>query len=133
MHSRAVAGRWKEWGWSPKFGVPCVKGFSMRRSLSLVGALLVMSGGMARSGANPYVPINPCPVPPAPYAMGYYPPSAYGPMAFPNPNCPLPPFPPFNGPMYAPRQCQQNVVPDAQFPTHPYARSPRDFFMVPTP
>jgi hypothetical protein len=42
-----------------------------------------------------------------------------------------PPYPPFNGMVFPPKQ-PNGGGPPAQlaFPTHPYARSPRDYFMI---
>lgn len=73
-----------------------------------------------------YPPYHPCDyrcAPAAPDACG---PGSYctnpcGVVYGPN-HCVMPGFPPFNG--------ARPPMPKAKFPTHPFARSPRDFFMV---
>lgn len=45
-----------------------------------------------------------------------------------------PPFPPFNGMLPPPPWAQPPAAAGAlvpEFPSHPYARSPRDYFMYP--
>ncbi len=68
---------------------------------------------------------------------GYYAPNWYGQSYGPNYNL-YPGYGPYNGPVVYPRFTIQpngkfgcsGVAPPPSFPTHPYARSPRDFFMV---
>jgi hypothetical protein len=104
----------------------------MKRTVLWLGAVLALGCVGSLSQANPYFPG--CPAPPsAPDACGpgYYVTDQNGTVY--GPNYPIyPPFPPYNGPMYAP-PVQQQGPPGGMIPTHPYARSPRDFFMVPTP
>jgi hypothetical protein len=109
----------------------------MKRTVRWLVALLALGCFGAAGQANPYFPNCP-PTPTAPDACGhgYYCTNPYGGVYGPN-YCVYPHFPPFNGPMYTP-PCPANTAgaggpPGGQFPTHPYARSPRDYFMVPTP
>jgi hypothetical protein len=78
------------------------------------------------------------PYPPYPYRLPYRPqaPNTLGPGfyaanqcgALYGPNyCVRPPFPPFNG---ARPNLQRSPQAQPSFPTHPFARSPRDFFML---
>jgi hypothetical protein len=99
--------------------------------LSLVAMLLVTVGSStARAQYPPCPPVNPwcCPVPPprAPDAMG---------PGYPAPNCygqwysnqyVYPSFSPFQGVLPIPSCPNQQ---GGGFPSHPFARSPRDFFM----
>ncbi|MFN4258739.1 MAG: hypothetical protein ACK4RK_05545 [Gemmataceae bacterium] len=100
---------------------------------SLAALLLSFSASQGHPGAC-------CP----PHALGpgwpcpYQVPNTFGPGTFcsspqgmrygPNYNL-VPPFPPFNGLLPVPAPPRQGCVPKV-FPTHPYARSPRDFFML---
>ena len=78
-------------------------------------------------------PIRPqpmyCPAPPlrAPdmCGPGFCIPNCYGGYYYPSYNV-TPPFPPFQGVLPIPA----GAAGHARFPSHPYVRSPRDFFMV---
>lgn len=100
----------------------------MKATLPWLAAILavVLAGSAAKAQC-----FGRC-IPQAPDACGpgYYAPNIYG--AYYGPNYYLrPPYPPFNG--IAP-PCIRIGGPSQPgspaFPTHPYARSPRDFFMV---
>jgi hypothetical protein len=74
------------------------------------------------------------PPPQAPDACGpgYYCNNLCGLTYGPN-HCVYPPFPPFNGMVFGPAGkggCGPGAFVSPYFPTHPYARSPRDYFMV---
>lgn len=81
------------------------------------GQMIIMFRPVAPDMCGPgFYCINPCGV-------------MYGPNY-----CVQPPFPPFNGLIPAPG-CGQaggrpSQFPGMSFPTHPFSRSPRDFFMV---
>lgn len=99
----------------------------MKATITGLGALLVVATAASLTqAANPPC----CPYgTPAPDACG---PGAYctGPCGMqygPNYNL-RPPFPPFNGMLPAPKM--PKGPPIIVFPTHPYARGPRDFFML---
>ena len=100
-------------------------------------ALLGLAGVfVATSLASAQYPPYPCmPRPTAPDACGpgTYNTGRYGMVYGPNYNV-HPPYPPFNGispaPPWYPRPAPvANLTPE--FPSHPYARSPRDYFMYP--
>jgi hypothetical protein len=101
----------------------------MKATVTGLGALLLFAVSASLSqAANPYYPCRPYGTP-APDACG---PGSYcqGPCGMtygPNYNL-RPPFPPFNGMLPAPKMPQQ--PPQISFPTHPFARGPRDFFML---
>lgn len=65
--------------------------------------------------------------------QGFYYTNSYGITYGPN-YCVTPPFPPFNGLIPIPCFGQMNNKPSAypgmSFPSHPFNRSPRDFFMI---
>lgn len=112
----------------------------MKTAMLWLGALVscAVSAGLARAGNNAfYSPCPPCPLnafnppyrpadyrcaPPAPDACrpGSFCTGPCGMVYGPNYNL-TPPFPPFNGA----RPPMKHGV-----PTHPFARSPRDFFML---
>jgi hypothetical protein len=114
----------------------------MRRMLAGAFLGLILCAGLAQAGPPyPPPPYKGCYFPPIPQAPdmcnpGFYWTSicgvTYGPA-----HCPYPPFPPFQGmvpgPPYCPGKPGGPGGPGARgapvFPTHPYARSPRDFFM----
>lgn len=106
----------------------------MKPTLSFLASLVVAAAAATAAHAdNPFFPS----MPQAPDACGpgYYCTNRCGACYGPN-YCLRPCFPPFNG-LYpvVPRQpCNQGLpVPQfmtATFPTHPYARSPRDYFMA---
>jgi hypothetical protein len=88
----------------------------------LLGATVLVSSAQAQYGYH---------APPAPpmYQPGYYPPNYSGagfPYYYCNPSFPA--CPPFQGMVWAPPSPGGNG--NAAFPTHPFARSPRDFFMI---
>jgi hypothetical protein len=101
------------------------------------GALLVATLTVSTAGAQNF---GRC-APQAPdcCGAGYYAPNWFGQYYGPNYNL-YPGYGPYNGPVDYPRFTRQPngqfsaggpaVAPPLSFPTHPYARSPRDFFMV---
>jgi hypothetical protein len=103
----------------------------MKATLPWLAAVLlaVLAGSTAKAQY-----FGPC-VPRAPDACGpgYYAPNIYGAYYGPNYNL-RPPYLPFNGMVFGPCQCPpgagQGQLGSPGFPTHPYARSPRDFFMA---
>jgi hypothetical protein len=112
----------------------------MKSILSWLGVLLLAGAAVPAAYAQPY----PCYPPVAPDACvpGYYSQGRCG-MTY-GPNYYLrPPFEPFNG--FVPPVCRQGArgwpgagaaqgpLNSPVFPTHPYARSPRDYFMIDLP
>jgi hypothetical protein len=98
----------------------------MKATLPWLAATLavVLAGSAAKAQS-----FGPC-IPQAPDACGpgFYAPNIYG--AYYGPNYYLrPPYSPFNG-VAAPSGWPGARTGSPVFPTHPYARSPRDFFMV---
>jgi hypothetical protein len=106
----------------------------MRRTLPWLGALLFAAAAVPAANAQPcyYPPCAPDACGPGYYCQGRCG-AVYG------PNCCLrPPFEPFNG--FVPPVCHGagqggpgaagGPPPSPVFPTHPYARSPRDYFML---
>ena len=110
----------------------------MRASLTFAGVLLVAAFAAPAAHAQCYVPY----IPKAPDACG---PGNFGTNyngLYYGPNyCVFPPFPPYNGMLPGP--CAPaagapgvgygslpGVNGPVTFPTHPYARGPRDYFMV---
>ncbi len=105
-----------------------------------VFASLALSAGLAQ--AQPKLGCYYPPIPQAPDLCnpGYYWTSVCG-MTYGPSHSVYPPYPPFQGmvpgpppsrrPGAAGAACAPNCGPDGSplFPTHPYARSPRDFFM----
>lgn len=106
---------------------------------------LALCAGRAQS-AQPYRGCYYPPIPQAPDMCnpGYYWTSICG-LTYGPAHCPYPPFPPFQGMVPGPPPCcrpgargtygaRGGAYPGGPaaaplFPTHPYARSPRDFFM----
>jgi hypothetical protein len=112
------------------------KGVGMKRTLLAVGALVVTLVVLPSAKANPPFPYYP---PQAPNACGpgFYCTNGYGMVYGPN-YWVRPPFEPFQGfrPPVNPsggRGCgcggEQGPGGVPAFPMHPFARSPRDFFM----
>jgi hypothetical protein len=90
---------------------------------------LALSASSARAQFFP----NPCCVPYVPTAPdacgpGYYAANCYGQVVGPNYNL-YPNFGPWNGALFPPSQASPGCGGQAGFPTHPFARSPRDFYM----
>jgi hypothetical protein len=94
----------------------------MQAIVRAFGALLVLTLAASAAPAQYY---HPC-VPRAPDARGpgFYCPNYCGLIYGPN-YCLQPPFPPFQGMVLPP--CPPSNSP--LFPTHPFARGPRDYFM----
>jgi hypothetical protein len=93
-------------------------------------AVLLAVGVLASFAAAQY-PYCPGPtIPQAPDACGpgFYLPNSCGTMWGPI-HCVQPPWPPFNGPMPVP-PCVCGGGPTLAFPSHAFARSPRDYFMI---
>ncbi len=98
---------------------------------------LALCTGLAFAGPPPY-PYRGCYYPPIPHAPdmcnpGYYWTSSCG-LTYGPAHCPYPPFPPFQGMVPGPPKpyggpAGPGAMNSPLFPTHPYARSPRDFFM----
>jgi hypothetical protein len=110
------------------------KGVEMRATLTSL-VLLLAVGLFSSSASAQCCYIAP---PPAPDMLGpgYYWTSPYGITYGPN-YCVQPPFPPFQGMIFAPPKpppggCPQMGMPGGSlgFPSHLYARSPRDYFMI---
>lgn len=101
----------------------------MKTALLALAGLLV-SVPLAFAQYHPY-PCPPAPTAPDACGPGYYNRGPYGMAYGPNHNV-YPPFPPFNGLLPTPPWAvppPPTVVPE--FASHPYARSPRDFYMYP--
>src|SRR5262249_16912632 len=113
-------------------GLDPSKGVAMKATLTFLGALLLAAAASTSARAQAIPWCQACPptyrhYPAAPDACGPggYCVNAYGGMYGPNYNL-RPPFPPVGGlPPFPPGACAKQIG----FPTHPYARSPRDFFM----
>lgn len=99
----------------------------MKATAIWLGALLVALGGVSAASANPYDYQAPVPrVGPDACGPGFYV-AGPGGMVY-GPNYYLWPAPaPFNG--FRPA-LGGNGNGAGRYPTHPYARSPRDFFML---
>jgi hypothetical protein len=105
----------------------------MRTTWIAFGVLftLALSASSARAqfypnyGCGPYVPTAPDACGP-----GFYATNCYGQVFGPNYNL-YPPFAPWNGALFPPAQAggQGGGIGGVGFPTHPFARSPRDFYM----
>jgi hypothetical protein len=101
----------------------------MRATIAWLGGLLLLAATGSTAQAQHYSPFPRYPAPDA-CGPGYYCNGYYG-MAY-GPNYNLrPPFPPYNGerlPM--PKKDCGGMVTPWGYATHPYARGPRDFFMM---
>jgi hypothetical protein len=107
---------------------------------TLLGLGLLLAGICPAAQAQaPAVQPGQCicylPIPQAPDAQGpgYYAQNWCGAWYGPN-HCVYPPYPPFNGMVPAPQgsangMAQAGMYGQARFPSHPFARGPRDFFM----
>jgi hypothetical protein len=110
---------------------------------TLIGLGVLLAGFGAATAQAQAPPVQPgqcimyLPIPQAPDALGpgYYAQNWCGAWYGPN-YCVYPPYPPFNGMVPGPPVAQAiaNGMPaqaygGAHFPTHPFARGPRDFFM----
>lgn len=102
----------------------------MNQFRSWVSVLVVLTGGITAAHAQPYGITPPPTCPPPCYAVapdlcrpGFYTTNPCGTVYGPNYYV-RPCFQPYQGP--AGPKCPP---PPAQFVTHPYARSPRDYFM----
>ena len=110
----------------------------MKTLLTTLGVLLLLGTGASVAQAQQYpwpcakTPPVYCPVPPlrAPDACGpgFYAPNQFGMVYGPNFNV-YPPFPPFQGMLPIP-SCPNNGGGSPGFATHPFLRSPRDFYMA---
>lgn len=102
----------------------------MRQFAVSLAALLVAAAFVSPAAAAPPDCCCCMPHPVGPDACGpgcyYY--NCYGGVYGPN-YCLVPACPPFNGMLPAPKPPQQGPQIGGQFPSHPYARSPRDYFM----
>jgi hypothetical protein len=97
--------------------------------LAALFALAVLAPASHAQYCRPFYPQCWAPIPQAPDACG---PGSYcvngcGQMYGPNYNV-YPPFPPFNGMVFGPSGNGSPLM-----PTHPFVRSPRDYFMVDVP
>jgi len=95
----------------------------MKATLLSCTALLLLGAAASVAEANPYYPCPTIPRAPDACGPGYYVTNPCGMVYGPNYNI-YPPFPPFNG-LLPPLNKQPR-----SFSTHPYARSPRDYFMI---
>jgi hypothetical protein len=114
----------------------------MKATVAGLAALLALAVFAPASRAQYCRPFYPCcyaPIPRAPDASGQgsYCANGYGQMYGPNYNV-YPPFQPFNGMVFPP--CNGNGYGNGYgnggsplIPTHPFARGPRDYFMVDVP
>src|SRR5690348_3342698 len=106
------------------------KGGAMKATVSWLGVLLLAGA------AVPAVHAQPCgwcsfPAPDA-CGPGYYCQGPCGAVYGPN-YCLRPPFPPFQGFLPPAQHCGPSAggpLASPVFPTHPYARGPRDYFML---
>jgi hypothetical protein len=112
---------------------------------SLAGVLALVGWGAPTAHAGYPYPYPMRPQAPDACGPGYYAPNDYGALYGPNYDL-RPPYPPFNGYVFGPRGPGGPGGPGGagaggfpggpggggspSFPTHPFARSPRDFFMV---
>jgi hypothetical protein len=106
------------------------KGGVMKASLSCLAALLLACAAAATVQANPWFP-TPYPQAPDACGPGYYCTGPCGMVYGPN-YCLRPAGMPFNGFVPPVNNCCGNgngPLNSPLFPTHPYARGPRDFFM----
>ncbi len=108
----------------------------MKPLLTCFAALLLAGVSASVAQAQYPFPVRPlpyyCPVPPlsAPdmRSGGFYTPNNCGLVYGPG-YCVTPPFPPFQGMLPIPG-CANSPAAQRAFPSHPYVRSPRDFFMI---
>jgi len=104
----------------------------MKATLSWLAALVLAVTACSVARANPYPYYYP-PYPQAPDACGpgYFCTNYCGAVYGPN-YCLRPPFPPFNGfrPCYSSPGQEGGAGGMPGYPVHPFAHSPRDFFMV---
>jgi hypothetical protein len=100
----------------------------MKATLPWFAALLLAVAACTAAQAGPYPYYYPS-YPQAPDACGpgFYCTNCCGAVYGPN-YCVRPPYPPFNG--FRPSLSDQNQGGTPGYPVHPFARSPRDFFMV---
>jgi hypothetical protein len=97
----------------------------MRTRFPWLAALLFVAATADLTQAYyPYYPY--APQAPSAYGPGYYTINQCGAQYGPH-YCVYPPFPPFNG---ARPNLQRPPQQTPNFPTHPFARGPRDFFML---
>jgi hypothetical protein len=103
----------------------------MKATITGLAALLALAVFAPASHAQYYPPSYPryyAPIPRAPDLCN--PCNYYSPYTGANFNV-YPPFQPFNGAVFPPSNGNGNGMGATQlFPTHPFARSPRDYFMV---
>jgi hypothetical protein len=101
----------------------------MKVTLSCLAALLLACAAVPTVKANPWFP-SCYPQAPDACGQGYYCTGPCGMVYGPN-YCVRPPYPPFNGFLPPPGHNGngQGMINTPVFPTHPYARSPRDYFM----
>jgi len=105
----------------------------MKPTLRWLGAILCVSLSASLASAQYVAPALHYPLQPAPDACGpgFYCTNAYGGVYGPN-YCVRPPSPPVNGvppPPWIGAGTNGCCGPIPAFPTHPYARGPRDYFM----
>lgn len=98
----------------------------MRALTPWLATLVILAGTAGATQAYypyyfPYAPQAPS------MCCGYYSVNDYGAQYGPN-YFVYPPFPPFQG--ARPNLQPQQSKPQPNFPTHPFARSPRDYFML---
>ena len=96
----------------------------MKKAMLLAAGVLFASLFTAGSAKAQCFGCCPCPQGTNAFTPAFYGP-AYGGQWY-GPSVPQmnPPYPPFNGMVFAP-----TPPPEVRFPSHPFARSPRDYFM----
>jgi hypothetical protein len=100
--------------------------------LAALLALAVFTPASHAQYCRPFYPGCYAPIPQAPdfCGAGYYGANGYGQSYGPYSGV-YPPFPPFNGMVFGP--CGNGNGATSLIPTHPFARGPRDYFMVDGP
>jgi hypothetical protein len=97
----------------------------MKATIGVLATVLVASVMVSVASANPYQPVNPPPTAPDMSGPGLYYPNYCGTYSGPY-YWVQPPWQPYQGPVGSSPCLGQQLG----FPTHPYARGPRDYFMV---
>jgi hypothetical protein len=100
------------------------KGVTMKKATLLAAGVLLGSLFAAGSAKAQCFGCQSAPQAANAFSPSFYCQNCSGQWYGPNNNMYPPPFPPFNGMVYAP-----TPPPQARFPSHPFARGPRDYFM----
>lgn len=99
----------------------------MKATLACLGALCLAGAAGSAAQAQVFFPYRP--VAPDACGPGYYGVGVCGMVYGPN-YCLHPPFPPFNGARPCFPKGGDGNGPYPTYPSHPFARGPRDFFMI---